>query len=248
LPKLKAFSKTKKVGQNNSTENVFMIINNLKQNVAKLQTSKGEKSMTRSARIIALFLVLVLLCSFASCNTIEDQNIETTDNYITSCPIPEYYSDLFDAYIDTWKREYTEEDNFFIVEGKDYSDILLIPRIEGYEPSRIRLSTNRDYYFVRASSDPSSITALHITILVEREEKTLVDYLIGRGYIKDASELVDDMYYRNRLYYINVHGLNIRVDLPVSCDEFKSKEELLGFLNFEVMYPYDEASEATSTT
>jgi len=194
-------------------------------------------------KIIALFLVLVLVCSFASCNTIEEQNIETDDDYTTSCPIPEYYSDHFDAYIDTWKREYTEEDNFFIVDGKDYSDILLIPRTEGYEPDRISLSTNRDYYFVRTSSDPSSITALHITILVEREEKTLVDYLIGRGYIKDASELVDDMYYHSIMqdYYINLHGLNIRVDLPISCDEFKSKEELLEFLNIEVLYPYDNA-------
>ena len=65
---LKAFSKTKKVGQNNSTENVFMIINNLKQSVAKLQTSKGEKSMTRSAtkktnRFLAFIMVAVLLAN-----------------------------------------------------------------------------------------------------------------------------------------------------------------------------------------
>jgi len=45
-----------------------------------------------------------LVCSFASCNTIEEQNIETDDDYTTSCPIPEYYSDHFDAYIDNFSK------------------------------------------------------------------------------------------------------------------------------------------------
>ena len=45
-----------------------MIINNLKQNVAKLQTSKGEKSMTRSTtkkanRFLAFIMVAVLLAT-----------------------------------------------------------------------------------------------------------------------------------------------------------------------------------------
>jgi hypothetical protein len=201
-------------------------------------------------RIIALLLVLVLVCSFASCAL--DKKGKTTGSVIGCGPdkFYRYYTEDIGTFIDTWKSEYMEEDNMFLDDMNVYSDMLLVPRIKDYTIIQASLSNDISYcsFNLGHNSDLDDFV-LWFFVICSRKEEPLVDYLLRRKIIKKESELTSDLFYDNNIhrYYLNAYGVNICVDVPRSY-EFETAEELLEFLNFEVMYPYDEASEATSTT
>jgi len=187
-------------------------------------------------RIIALLLVLFLFGNFISCTRDKTSQEETKSIGFTPAGYYKYkYSDNIDAFIDTWRREYTEDDNFFLVEGKNYSDILIVPRIEGYRIFYATLSHDRSNYSFSLKNDGDGS---YVRITVEREPETLEDYSQRNKEIAESPFVFDDMCYVPGSCYINSHGLIIEVNLTCSFKP-QTKEELLEFLNLEVMYPYD---------
>ena len=195
---------------------------------------------------IACFLVLVLFLNFISCTKgkVNEKETEETLPQIGVCYHPPYYSDNIDSFIDTWRKEYTDDDNFFVVEDKNYADILIIPKIDGYEIANASLSLSRDYYEITLKNFDKRYA---VEVKVIREPVSLVDYLLRREFITDSSELSSDIFNRYPHSYINFQGLVIDIWFSRGEDYKKTKEELLEFLNFEVLYPYDNATDATSS-
>lgn len=189
-------------------------------------------------KIIALLLVLFLFGNFICCTRVNTNQEESKSICVnTTKYLKDYYSDNIDAFIDTWRREYTEDDNFFLVEGKNYSDILIVPRIEGYTIHKATLSHDRsNYAFTLRNDEESSI----IKITVEREPETLDDYLQRNKEIEESSHVFNDMCVGTGGCYINSHGLIIEANLYGNFHP-QTKLELLDFLNLEVLYPYDDS-------
>jgi hypothetical protein len=155
------------------------------------------------------------------------------------------YYDI-EAFIETWEQEYSKDDNFLLVEGKNYSDILLVPNVEGYQVDFVDLSKQCEYYAFQLIADNGK---RRIDVMVYRESESLRDTLIRYRHIEESSEFSGDFYDGDRelgLYYVHSHGLNIRVN-PHRSYQFETAEELLGLLNLEVKYPINSSSTDTNT-
>ena len=199
-------------------------------------------------RLAAFILVLILVCSFISCNA-ENNNNEQQTSYTQRIGIDPIFSLRYydiEEFIETWEQEYSKDDNFLLVEGKNYSDILLVPNVEGYQFDFADLSKQCEYYAFRLIADNGK---RRIDVMVYRESESLRDTLIRYRRIEESSEFSGDFYDGDRelgAYYVHSHGLNIRVN-PNSSYQFETAEELLGLLNLEVKYPINSSSTDTNT-